>query len=194
MAGRVIRYKADKHHPLLYDENDLHYNPDPDFTSNSMPVWAICGPEIRNLLRSGDVLFFTPKRSHQPKEWVVTGTQYRCTGVLTVLEVRDAEFVFNDSRLDSGFRSRYRKDLRRHEIGRVGSSKRMNRIRRLLPQNFIYGDPSRSIWKGPSGPSLPPLVKRLGLGELAEKLQKGIYNQQLPTIPEEHLPRLLREF
>ncbi len=78
-------------------------------------------------------------------------------------------------------------------MSHMGPSRKHEKIRKLLSQNFIYGDRSRSRWIGPSGPSLPKIMVRCGLDVLSRKLQRGIYNRQLPEIAEEQLRILLRQ-
>jgi hypothetical protein len=195
LVGRIVRYAADVNHPLLYDDRGRRYNPDPDFSSNRMPVWAICGPDIRRDLRRGDVLFFTPKKSRQPREWNESGNGYQCTGYLTVLKKRDSNVVLSDRRLSLAFRDRYRRDLTRHQTKDTDCCKRTDRIAPLFAKNFVYGyriRSGRSKWLGRNGPSLVLLLRRCGLHKLAKAMQTGIYNPNLPRIPDERVRQLMR--
>jgi hypothetical protein len=195
LVGRIIRYQADADHPLLYDDRGRRYNPDPDFASNRMPVWAICGPTIRCDLRRGDVLFFTPKKRKQPPEWRKSGGPYGCTGYLTVRDKRDRDEVLGDTRLTPTFRDRYRRDLDRHQKKDTDCCKRTDRTAKLFPENFIYGyqeKSGRSKWLGRNGPSLVVLLRKCGLNKLAKVMQMGIRNPNLPKIPDEKVPQLLR--
>jgi hypothetical protein len=160
-----------------------------------MPVWAICGPEIRQSLKHGDVLFFTPKKSYHPREWLKSGNLYPCTGYLTVLKKADSEKVLKDSKLTLTFRDRYRRDLKRHCTMDTECCRRSDRIAELFPKNFVYGyslRSGRSKWLGRKGASLVVLLKKCGLNELAKSIQSGIYNPRLPEIPDEKVPLLLQ--
>ena len=194
LVGRVIRYQADKSSKFLYDKAG-RYNPDPDFISNPIPVWAICGPEIRKELLPGDVLFFTPKKANQPREWIESGRPYRCTGYMTGRKKEDRETVLKDLKLKLKFKRRYKRDLVRHQTKSTECCKRTDRIAKLFPQNFIYGysvRSGRSKWLGRNGPSLVVLLKQCGMNRLAKQIQTGIYNPRLRKIPDKKVPQLLR--
>ncbi len=61
----LFKYNANPQSRELRDNADDQCGlVDPDFWTNEVPVWAMCGPYVRESLEPGDALVFVPhKRS-----------------------------------------------------------------------------------------------------------------------------------
>ena len=68
MKGVLFNYDADPCDPLMGDNQadsgaDICGMMDPDFWTNEVPIWSICGPYVRQGLKKGDMIFFLPKKA-----------------------------------------------------------------------------------------------------------------------------------
>jgi len=62
LTSALFKYKAKASNALLRDESPCGQIRDPDFWSNPVPVWAVCGPYYRSHLAIGDIVFFIPQK------------------------------------------------------------------------------------------------------------------------------------
>ena len=162
MKGVLFKYDANPHSPELRDNRRGCGLPDPDFWSNEIPVWAICGPYVRQGLEPGDIVFFLPypRRVRQVDRGL---PDFVCTGVLVVGDfIDDAAGVRSDRRLSRDYRRKYFSDLRGHLRD---DRERAPRTESVRGKKIVLGDRRRSKWLCGDGTALQDLTA-LGMSSL----------------------------
>jgi hypothetical protein len=181
----LFKYDADPYDNDLRDKSPCCSLPDPDFWSNTVPVWALCGPYHRAKLEPGDMIFFIPKidaiRKAGLKDHIFSGVLVVGEKLLEVDEVARHRFLRED------YTRHYRRDLRAH----LEDDRKRNRerTRSLRSTNFIVGDKRHSFWLGRNGPNVRQVLKSLGLHRQLSKLGSG-RNNSIPRLTAEESTRL----
>jgi hypothetical protein len=181
----LFKYDADPYDNDLRDKSPCCSLPDPDFWSNTVPVWALCGPYHRAKLEPGDMIFFVPKIDAIRKAGL---RDYIFSGVLVVGEKpSNVHEVARHRFLREGYVRHYRRDLRAH----LEDDRKRNRerTRSLRSTNFIVGDKRRSFWLGRNGPNVKQVLKSLGLHRQLRRLATG-RNNSIPRLSDEESARL----
>ena len=157
-----MRYHADYLDDYLCDKGKLR---DPDFFTNqvgngsqrrAVPTWTVCGPYIRQGLRTGDVVFFVPAKI----VWKEASLdRYICTGLLVVDNVvrDDKALLAEHPELTKDFKRLYTSDLKNH-------LKRDRPLtKRVRPTHIILGNATDSVWFGRNSLNLLDVFKVLRL-------------------------------
>lgn len=181
MKAVLFKYDANPNYRDLRDGADNRCGlVDPDFRSNGVPIWAVCGPYVRQRLQVGDILFFLPHK----RRIVEAGLKprYICTGVLVVSHtIDDSDQLIADSRINERYKRKYLESLRSH----VSHDKqRTGNIRRL---KIILGSRDKSKWLGREGPVMEVVYGRLGLDAT------NLSNRRIPYIDKPELVQDLYE-
>lgn len=180
MKGLFFKYKADPHNELMKDTADCEICPivDPDFWTNEIPVWGVCGPYFRSSLTEGDKVFFIPRKDSLQKAGL---NDYICTGILVVGQIiPDSNQVMNNEILTDEYKQNYLTDLKAH------LKRDKPRTKKIRPRNFIIGDRFESPWFGKNENYLKPLLKQLGIIETSNKL----HFRRIPNLNDTNTKRL----
>lgn len=181
----LFKYDANPTSKDLRDKSPCCSIPDPDFWSNTVPVWALCGPYHRAKLEVGDTIFFIPKIDAIRKAGL---KNYIFSGVLVVGEkLSSVDEVARHRFLRESYVRRYRRDLRTHL--KDDRNRKCERTRRLRSTNFIVGDKRRSFWLGRNGPDVKQVLKSVDLHRQLSRLATG-RNNSIPRLSDEESTRL----
>lgn len=181
VRGFLFKYQADTSDSYLRDQGP-HIS-DPDFWSNSMPVWSVCGVYFRKRLEPGDVLFFMPKKRSYP----LGMSPYRFTGFLTCSEKSDSRSLRSLRGISADFARLYRISLGEH----LALDK--PKTKKIRPFNIVIGakDGESSRWFGDGSIPVQPLLKETGLmGQLAAMEGR---NNNIPVLDDTQTVKLLRK-
>jgi hypothetical protein len=180
VQGFLFKYQADTSDRFLRDKGP--YISDPDFWSNSVAVWAVCGVYFRKGLKPGDVLFFMPQKRTYPQGM----SPYRFTGFLTCSKKIDGSSLRFFSRISANYAKRYRTSLAEHlALDRPATKK-------IRPANVVIGTASNqtSRWFGDQPIPAQPLMEETSLEEQLAAL--GMRNNNIPPLNEAQAVKLLR--
>jgi hypothetical protein len=158
VRGFLFKYQAVPTDDFLRDKGP-HIS-DPDFWSNSMPVWAVCGVYFRKGLEPDDVLFFMPQKHCYPQRT----SPYRFTGFLTCSEKTDNSSLKSLEGISADFARRYKRSLNEHLALDKPKTKKIRSV------NVVIGtrDSESSRWFGDHSIPVQPLLRQMGLkGQLA---------------------------
>lgn len=181
----LFKYDANPRSKDLSDRSPCCSIPDPDFWSNTVPVWALCGPYHRAKLEPGDMIFFIPKIDAIRKAGL---KYYIFSGVLVVGEkLSNTDEIARCRLLREGYVRRYSRDLRVHL--KDDRKRKCERTRSLRSANFIVGDKRRSFWLGRNGPNVRRVLKSLGLYRQLRRLDTG-RNNSIPRLTGEESTQL----
>ena len=135
---------------------------DPDFWTNTVPVWSICGPYVRQSLSNGDVLFFLPKKASIDQTDL---RDYSCTGVLIVGEILPNSTAESEKpELTTDYKEAYLIDLENH----IRQDK--PRTQRIRGYKIIKGDPDKSKWFGQNRVFLRDILSSMNYEYLSNSL------------------------
>jgi len=186
MKGVMFKYDADPNDPELKDNQSACSGKncgirDPDFWSNDVPVWGICGPYVRTSLEKGDILFFLPKKW----SWKKADLQdYICAGILVVNRVLpNVESVLNCNLLTDSYKREWKNDLNAH----LRNDK--PRTKNIRGKKFIIGNPKSSIWIGRHENYLKDTLTRTGLGPFTSKIAQ----RKIPYLNNDATENLFRK-
>ena len=145
MKGVLFKYDADPTDSLMRDHQaicgaSICGMMDPDFWTNQVPVWGICGPYVRQKLKLGDILFYLPKIGSLQKAGL---NEYICTGILAVQTLlKNSDSVIVDSQLTENYKKEYIEDLENH----LRQDKQ--KTKQIRGKNFVKGNSEESYWLG----------------------------------------------
>jgi hypothetical protein len=169
MKGVLFKYDADPNDPELRDNQSACSSTicgirDPDFLSNEVPVWGICGPHVRQNLKKGDMLFFMLKKW----SWEKAGLKdYICTGIIVVDKILPSiESVLVSDLLSYSYKKEWKNDLDSHLRKDKPSTKK------IRGNNFIIGDQEQSIWLGRHENYIRESLKKAGFKTHIKKLSQ----------------------
>lgn len=181
VRGFLFKYQAEPLDAFLRDRGP-HIS-DPDFWSNTMPIWAVCGVYFRKGLKPGDVLFFIPQKRSYPHEM----PPYRFTGFLTCSKKTDGGFLRSLEGISTDFVKRYQVSLDEHLA--VDKPK----TKEIRPDNIVIGtrDSKSSRWFGDQSIPAQQLLREMGLkGQLAALERR---NNNIPPLDSTQTRNLLRK-
>jgi len=167
LKGVMFKYDADPRDTLMRDNQadcgaDICGMMDPDFWTNTVPIWSICGPYVRQNLSNGDVLFYLPKKASIDQTNL---SDYICTGVLVVGEILpNSQSVIEDPDLTNDYKEAYLIDLENH----LRQDK--PRTKRIRGYKIIKGAPDRSRWFGKNRLYLRDLLSGMNYEYLSNSL------------------------
>lgn len=179
MRGFLFKYQAETLDAYLRDRGP-HIS-DPDFWSNSMPVWAVCGVYFRKRLEPDDVLFFMPQKHSYPQGM----SPYRFTGFLTCSEKSDSSSLRYLEGISADFARRYQVSLDEH----LALDK--PKTQKIRPINVVIGakHDKSSRWFGDHSIPVQPLLRETGLkGQLAALERR---NNNIPPLDGTQTVKLL---
>jgi hypothetical protein len=181
MRGFLFKYQADASDKFLRDQGP-HIS-DPDFWSNSFPIWAVCGVYFRKCLKPGDVLFFIPQKRTYPKGM----PPYHFTGFLTCTKKVKGSYLRCVGGITANYVRRYRKSLNEH------LTRDKERTKRIRAGNVVIGEAvhESSRWFGDQPVRAQPLMRKLGLSRQLRMLGKR--NNNIPPLDEHQTLELRRK-
>jgi hypothetical protein len=181
MRGFLFKYQAVPIDDFLRDKGP-HIS-DPDFWSNSMPVWAVCGVYFRKGLEPDDVLFFMPQKRTYPDGM----PPYRFTGFFTCSKKIEGVSLRSLKGISANYAKRYRISLDEHL---AGDKKRTKEIRAT---NVVVGkaDYALSRWFGDQPIGAQQLLRDLGLSDQLTNLGKR--NNNIPPLDERQTMKLRKK-
>ena len=181
MRGFLFKYRAVPTDDFLRDKGP-HIS-DPDFWSNSMPVWAVCGVYFRKGLKPDDVLFFMPQKRTYPEAM----TPYRFTGFLTCSKKIEGASLRSLRGISANYVKRYKVSLGQHLDGDK------ERTKKIRASNVVVGKANHKLsrWFGNEPVHAQPLLRELGLtGQLA---MLGKRNNNIPSLDEDQAVELRKK-
>jgi hypothetical protein len=181
VRGFLFKYQAALTDDFLRDKGP-HIS-DPDFWSNSMPVWAVCGVYFRKGLEPDDVLFFIPQKRSYPQGM----SPYHFTGFLTCSMKTDGRSLRSLGGISVDFAGRYQISLDEH----LALDK--PKTKKIRASNVVIGtkDSESSRWFGDHSIPVQPLLREAGLKSQLAALEGR--NNNIPPLDGTQTVKLRRK-